>query len=318
MAKVVDDVILDNYWDHNLPIPSIEDIEIQLIARSYYRDIYVKELNTPEPFRTFSEEQKEGYKVLFDGTNMNEWTGNLLDYTLRNGCIAMDPKQAYGGNLYTKEFSNFIYRFDFKLTPGPTTVSESVLRWRRRCYVGRVQILDCESDHKDITRCSIMVPFMASSLQSLITTIAFKPGRKNGIRKRFTPTATAFVWLSNGQVITEGNIREATKDGTPLIMKNIRVLFNKSGHIAFLAMVHLSSSAISVSRNWKSNTRFIFTLERPGNLSCWPFFFEINVAYPKSVKEMMKFNHFTGENIALKRPQKVVSPVQEAFRSYIR
>ncbi len=43
--KVVDNVVLENYWDRKLPIFPIEQLELQAHgSRVYYRDIYVKEL----------------------------------------------------------------------------------------------------------------------------------------------------------------------------------------------------------------------------------------------------------------------------------
>ena len=44
-VKVVDDVVLENYWDHNLPIFPCDQIEMQAHgSRCYFRNIYVKEL----------------------------------------------------------------------------------------------------------------------------------------------------------------------------------------------------------------------------------------------------------------------------------
>lgn len=44
-TKVVDNVVLENYWDRSLPIFPIEQIELQAHgSRVYYRDIYIKEL----------------------------------------------------------------------------------------------------------------------------------------------------------------------------------------------------------------------------------------------------------------------------------
>src|SRR5690554_942063 len=69
------------------------------------------------PFRLPKEEKKAGYKILFDGTSMSQWTSNTNEYYLENGCIVMYPKTGHG-NLYTKqEFDNFILRFEFLLTP---------------------------------------------------------------------------------------------------------------------------------------------------------------------------------------------------------
>lgn len=43
---VVDNVVLENYWDRSLPIFPIEQIELQAHgSRVYYRDIYVRKLN---------------------------------------------------------------------------------------------------------------------------------------------------------------------------------------------------------------------------------------------------------------------------------
>lgn len=77
-----------------------------------------------------ADEKKEGFKILFDGTNMHQWTGNTTDYQLQDGCIALDPKGGHGGNLYTKdEFANFIPFRVFNLLPPLTTGWVSVHRW---------------------------------------------------------------------------------------------------------------------------------------------------------------------------------------------
>lgn len=119
---VTDNVILENYWDRNLPIFAEEQIELQAHGSPVsYRDIYIREIPRAEPFELSAEEKKEGYKVLFDGTNMHNWTGNTTDYIIEDGNIAIRPKpgKGSGGNLFTKEeFSDFIFRFEFQLTPG--------------------------------------------------------------------------------------------------------------------------------------------------------------------------------------------------------
>ena len=86
-SKVADnklgDVILENYWDRKQPIFPVEQIELQAHgSKVYYRNIYVKELERKEPYKLSAEEQKEGFKLLFDGTNMHQWTGNTVDYTM--------------------------------------------------------------------------------------------------------------------------------------------------------------------------------------------------------------------------------------------
>ena len=47
-TKVVDNVVLENYWDRNLPIFPCDQIEMQAHgSRCYFRNIYVKEIKTP-------------------------------------------------------------------------------------------------------------------------------------------------------------------------------------------------------------------------------------------------------------------------------
>ncbi len=48
---VLNNVILENYWDRKLPIFPVEQIEMQAHgSKVYYRNIYVKELEKQEPF----------------------------------------------------------------------------------------------------------------------------------------------------------------------------------------------------------------------------------------------------------------------------
>ena len=101
---VTDNVIMENFWDRSLPIPSVDQIELQAHgSKVYYRNIYVKECSAQNLFSLSEEEKKDGFKVLFDGTNMLQWTGNTTDYVLEDGCISMNPSRSFGGNLYSKE-----------------------------------------------------------------------------------------------------------------------------------------------------------------------------------------------------------------------
>ena len=56
-------------------------------------------------------EKAEGFVSLFDGKTLDGWTGSVNGYTPENGVLAI--------NLFTeKEFSDFVFRFDFKLPSG--------------------------------------------------------------------------------------------------------------------------------------------------------------------------------------------------------
>ncbi|MCX6867055.1 MAG: DUF1080 domain-containing protein, partial [Verrucomicrobia bacterium] len=59
--------------------------------------------------------EETGFTSLFNGKDLTGWAGDTKGYVAEDGMIVCRP----GGNLYTeKEFSDFIFRFEFKLTPG--------------------------------------------------------------------------------------------------------------------------------------------------------------------------------------------------------
>lgn len=235
--KVVDDVILENYWDRKLPIFPTEQIELQAHgSKVYYRNIYVKELERSEPFKLSAEEEKEGFKILFDGTNMHQWTGNTVDYTMDDGAISMIPSKNFGGNLYTKqEYGNFIYRFEFQLTPGANNgVGIRTPMEGDAAYAGmEIQVLDCENPiYKNITPLQHhgsvygIIPAKADHHK------AFKPVGEWNTEEIVADGDNIRVTV-NGVVILEGNIRDAVKNGTA-DGKEHPGLFNKKGHIGFL------------------------------------------------------------------------------------
>jgi hypothetical protein len=86
-------------------------------------------------------EIKEGFKSLFDGQTLEGWQGDTKGYQVVGGAIACQP----GGNLYTaKEYSDFIFRFEFKLPPGGNNgVGIRTPMGKNAAYHGmEIQILD--------------------------------------------------------------------------------------------------------------------------------------------------------------------------------
>jgi len=202
-------------------------------SKVYYRNIYVKELERPEPFQLSAEEKKEGYKILFDGTNMHEWTGNLVDYTIEEGTISLTPSKNFGGNLYTKkEYGDFIYRFEFQLTPaannglGIRTPMEG-----DAAYVGmELQILD--SEHPVYSK--------LEEYQYHGSVYGIIPAKRGYLKptgewnyQEVEAKGNHIKITLNGTVILDGDLKEATKNGTP-DGKEHPGLFNKKGHIGFL------------------------------------------------------------------------------------
>ena len=98
------------------------------------------------------EEKNQGFVSLFDGTNLDSLTGNTSGYLVEEGAVVVHPDKAGeggGGNLYTKEeFADFIYRFDFQLTPGANNgIGVHAPLEGDAAYVGmEIQVLDNEAD----------------------------------------------------------------------------------------------------------------------------------------------------------------------------
>ena len=120
---VVDNVIMENYWDRTKPIFPTGQIELQNHGNFlYFRNIYIRAIPREKGTNKLTaDEQKEGFVSLFNGTDLTGWTGGGKSYLVRDGLLIVDPTQASGnvGDLCTdREFGDFVFRFEFRLTPG--------------------------------------------------------------------------------------------------------------------------------------------------------------------------------------------------------
>lgn len=232
---VTTDVVLENYWDRSQPIFPIEQLELQAHGTHVsYRDIYIRELPNNEIFTLSDEEKGEGFKVLFDGTNLDEWTGNTKAYAISDErTLAIYPTEGSGGNLYTKEeFADFVYRFEFRLTPGANNgIGIRAPLEGDAAYEGmEIQVLDDEAD-------------MYSELEhyqyhgSVYGVIAAKRGYLRPIgawnQQEIYIKGNKIRITLNDTVILDGDLEEASKGGT-LDKQNHPGLTRKKGHIAFL------------------------------------------------------------------------------------
>ena len=56
---------------------------------------------------------------LFNGTNLKGWVGQIEGYQAQTGVLMALPRKSKGAKIYTaKEYADFIFQFEFKLTPG--------------------------------------------------------------------------------------------------------------------------------------------------------------------------------------------------------
>jgi len=114
---VVDNVVLENYWDRSRPIFPSGQIELQCHGNPiHFRNIFIREIPRANAPRGLTEEEKaEGFISLFNGEDLTGWTGDTGGYVAADGKIICQK----GGNIYTQdEYGDFVFRFEFKLTPG--------------------------------------------------------------------------------------------------------------------------------------------------------------------------------------------------------
>jgi Domain of Unknown Function (DUF1080) len=91
----------------------------------------------------FAQQSEEGFVPLFDGKTLTGWHGDTKGYAAIDGAIVCEKGK--GGNLYTdKEYGNFEFRFEFKLTPGANNgVGIRTPDKGDAAYVGmEIQVLD--------------------------------------------------------------------------------------------------------------------------------------------------------------------------------
>jgi len=232
---VVDNIIMENYWDRGIPIFPSEQIELQAHGSLVgYRDIYIREIQQPEPYRVSSEESSEGFKELFDGMSLNNWQGNTKDYIVENGCIVFRPGNGGIGNLYTrKEYRNFILRFEFQLTPaGNSGIGIRAPLNGDAAYGGmEIQVLD---DNADVYKNLEQYQYHGSVYGVIPAKRGYlKPVGGWNSEEIFINGNKIKVTL-NGMVIVNGDIAEASRNGT-LDHKDHPGLKNEKGYIGFLS-----------------------------------------------------------------------------------
>ncbi|WP_336514391.1 DUF1080 domain-containing protein [Pollutibacter soli] len=231
---VVDQVQLENYWDRSLPIFAKEQIELQAHGTYVaYRNIYIKEITRPEPFKLSTEEINEGYKVLFDGSDLSQWVGNVKDYVIEGSDLVVKPGDGSGGNLFTKdEYGDFVFRFEFQLTPGANNgLGIRAPLEGDAAYTGmELQILDNEAEiYKNLK------PYQYHG--SVYGVIPAKRGYLKPLGEwnyeEVTVRGTKIKVVLNNEVILDGDIADAGANGT-MDKQNHPGLKRAKGHIGFL------------------------------------------------------------------------------------
>jgi len=215
---VVDNVVLENYWDRSKPIFDAEQIELQCHGNPVeFRNIYVRKLP-----------RTQEWVSLFNGYDLTGWTGDIEKYPVEDGAIV-----CRGSNLYTQQqFADFHLKFEFQLTPGAnnglgirTPLSGDA------AYGGmELQILD----DTDPQYASIQ-PWQSHG--SIYGVVPAKRGFLKPVGQWNTEEVIAdgthIKVILNGETITDADLEQASANGT-IDGKDHPGLKNPKGHIGFL------------------------------------------------------------------------------------
>ncbi|MDP4223151.1 MAG: DUF1080 domain-containing protein [Bacteroidota bacterium] len=230
---VVDNVMMENFWDRKIPIFPKGPVELQAHGTNLgFRDIYIREISDKD-YNLTPEEKSQGFVSLFNGKNLDNWVGNKQSYVAEDGMIVIKPENGSGGNLYTdKEFADFIIRFEFQLTPGANNgLGIRAPLEGDAAYVGmELQILDNTAPVY-----AYLQPYQYhGSVYGVI------PAKREYLKpvgewnyEEVEAVGTHIKITLNGTTIVDGDIAEARDNGT-MDHKDHPGLKNKTGHIGFL------------------------------------------------------------------------------------
>lgn len=202
----------------------------------------------PAPVYVLSdEEKKQGFELLFDGTNLDNFVGNKVGYVPINGCINVTANYGNESNLYTKkEYRDFIFRFEFCfLRPG---VNNGVgIRTPMGVDAAYYGMCECQIlDHDDPIYAGLREYQVHGSVYGVIPAkrIKHKP-LGEWSEEEIRVQGNHITVTVNGEVIVDGDIKEACQghnvapdgsDNNPYTVdhRNHPGMFNKTGHIGFL------------------------------------------------------------------------------------
>jgi hypothetical protein len=188
----------------------------------------------PSAYVLSKKERKAGFDLLFDGIHIDRWIGNKVAYAVEDGAIVVKPSGGgSGGNLYTEqEYGDFELRFEFMLTPGANNgLGIRTPTKGDAAYVGmELQILDNEAE-----KYRNLKPYQYHG--SVYGVMPAKRGflKPTGEWNQQTVIAkgSRIQVILNGETILDGDIREASANGTADGNKHPGLL-NAKGHIGFL------------------------------------------------------------------------------------
>lgn len=144
---VVDNAILENFWDRTKPLFARGPIQLQTHGGEIrWKNIFIREIPADEAVALLRGKDPEGFTPIFNGRDFDGWAGPIENYDVKDGAVVCKPGK--GGTIFTKEqYDDFTARLEFKLPPGGN--NGLAIRYPGEgdtAYVGmcELQVLDTE------------------------------------------------------------------------------------------------------------------------------------------------------------------------------
>ncbi len=118
---VVDNAIMENYWDktRQTPLPAKGPIHLQTHGGEIrWKNIKLREIGPEEGNKMLrGSDSDQGFVSVFNGKDLTGWRGAVENYEVRDGAIVCKPDK--GGVLFTAdEYGDFVVRLEYKVPPG--------------------------------------------------------------------------------------------------------------------------------------------------------------------------------------------------------
>ena len=176
--------------------------------------------------------ENEGFAPLFNGEDLSGWMGDTQGYAAEDGKIVIHPDRG-SGSLYTeKEFADFIFRFEFRLTPGANNgLGIRTPPEGNAAYVGmELQILDDSAP-----KYRELEPYQYHG--SIYGVVPAERGHQRPVGEwnfqEVTARGRRITVVLNGATIVDADIDEASASGTADGREHPGLRRSK-GHIGFL------------------------------------------------------------------------------------
>lgn len=157
-------------------------------------------------------DDSDGFVSLFNGEDLTGWFGATDGYAIEDGILFC--KQGSGGKLYTEEeYSDFVFRFEFKLTPGANNGIglRAPTEGDPAFSAMEIQILDDTAEKYE----------NLADYQYHGSVYGVVPARRGHLRpigewntQEISCIGDRVKVVLNGETIVDADLKEASKDGT--------------------------------------------------------------------------------------------------------